>query len=207
MRANDRRVSPALVVVGVLASVIACVHRHHTVEPYRSDPVAAAALVTAAERLCLERTPPDEALPEAVFVTDGCSAWPDGRAYVDCCVEHDLAYWCGGSPDERRAADDAFGRCVAERSSAALGGTMRLGVRLGGHPFFPVPYRWGFGHPYRGGYRVPDPDSDPRPGRNGSDARSEDDEESRPDTVGSGLGEEEATGGDVAPFVSRLEAE
>ena len=92
-------------------------------------------------------------LPEHAFTTDGCSAWPDTESTRPCCIEHDIAYWCGGSAADRRAADDRFRACVRERSGSAwLAAIMRAGVRFGGHPLFPMPYRWGYGDPYQGGY-------------------------------------------------------
>ena len=48
--------------------------------------------------LCLQRTGQDPSYP---FTTDGCTLWPDGF-WQSCCVEHDMAYWCGGSAEERR---------------------------------------------------------------------------------------------------------
>ena len=45
------------------------------------------------------------------FTSDGCSVFPDGtisqsRKWLKCCVEHDKAYWLGGTYAERLAADD-----------------------------------------------------------------------------------------------------
>lgn len=136
----------------LLLGALGCAPTHHTLEPYRSDASAAAALEQRAAALCEARRPDAAPPAHAPFLTDGCSAWPDGEDYVACCVEHDLLYWCGGSAAERKAADDEFGRCVSERTNALLGGWMRLGVRMGGHPVFPTHYRWGYGHAYAGGY-------------------------------------------------------
>jgi hypothetical protein len=152
MRRGHPLAIPIRTILPLLMGTLACAASRHTVEPYRSDLAAAARLEARAERLCADASPADVELPPTRFVTDGCSAWPDGEEYVACCVEHDLVYWCGGSAARRSEADAAFGRCVAESGSPVLGDVMRLGVRLGGHPFFPMPYRWGFGRPYRGGY-------------------------------------------------------
>ena len=43
----------------------------------------------------------------ADFKSDGCTFFPD-RDYRDCCVEHDKAYYFGGTLKDRRAADDEF---------------------------------------------------------------------------------------------------
>ncbi len=138
---------------GLCSWTMACAPSHHSVDPYRSNPQQAVRLESRAGRICQAHRAPDAAAPTRAFVTDGCSVWPDDPRYVDCCVEHDIFYWCGGTPEQRLAADDAFGECVAAASSSGLGSSLRLGVRIGGHPVIPVPWRWGYGDPYRGGYR------------------------------------------------------
>jgi hypothetical protein len=93
------------------------------------------------------------------FTSDGCSLFPDGslkdRAkWCVCCLEHDISYWQGGTKDERRKADERLRECVVERTGdKALAETMYLGVRAGGHPAFPMWYRWAYGRPYGRGYR------------------------------------------------------
>lgn len=93
------------------------------------------------------------------FTSDGCSLFPDGtisdRAkWCACCLQHDIAYWRGGTEDERRKADEELRTCVLERTGdKALAETMYLGVRAGGHPVFPAWYRWGYGWTYGRGYR------------------------------------------------------
>ena len=42
-----------------------------------------------------------EPLPPTAFTSDGCSLWFDG-CWVKCCVQHDLAYWRGGTSKERQ---------------------------------------------------------------------------------------------------------
>jgi len=84
------------------------------------------------------------------FRSDGCSRFPDGTPsqptlWRDCCVTHDLAYWQGGTREQRLIADRELRACVSERAGAALGGLMFSGVRLGGSPRWPTTYRWGFG--------------------------------------------------------------
>jgi hypothetical protein len=85
--------------------------------------------------------------------------FPDGRLRGDrklwcgCCLHHDMAYWRGGTRDERLAADRALRDCVREKSGdRKLAGLMYRGVRVGGHPAFPVGYRWAYGWPYGRGY-------------------------------------------------------
>ena len=47
------------------------------------------------------------------FTSDGCSVFPDGNLeqqslWVNCCIRHDLAYWKGGTYEERLASDQAL---------------------------------------------------------------------------------------------------
>lgn len=94
------------------------------------------------------------ALPSHPFTTDGCSLWLD-RTWQACCVEHDKAYWCGGTADERKLADQALRRCLVIRDHPWLGEIMYWGTRLGGHPWLPFPWRWGYGWAWPGRYENP----------------------------------------------------
>lgn len=93
------------------------------------------------------------------FASDGCSLFPDGwlnqrGLWCACCLAHDIAYWRGGTQDERFQADKALAACVLEKTgNGALADLMYNGVRFGGHPIFPNWYRWGYGWPYGRGYR------------------------------------------------------
>jgi len=92
------------------------------------------------------------------FTSDGCSLFPDGRfkdrgLWCDCCLNHDIAYWQGGTKEDRKRADEQLRDCVLERTdSKALSVLMYDGVRAGGHPAFPTWYRWGYGWKYGKGY-------------------------------------------------------
>ncbi len=92
------------------------------------------------------------------FTSDGCSLFPDGNfsdrtLWCDCCFVHDIAYWRGGTEQERKQADQAFRQCVLARTkSRVLANLMYEGVRAGGHPAFPTWYRWGYGWEYGRGY-------------------------------------------------------
>ncbi|MBU0674293.1 MAG: FAD-binding oxidoreductase [Proteobacteria bacterium] len=93
------------------------------------------------------------------FTTDGCSSFPDGTMdqqslWVHCCIRHDLAYWKGGLIGERTAADQALERCVTRVGEPEIARIMLAGVRVGGSPYFPTPYRWGYGWPYLRGYKA-----------------------------------------------------
>jgi len=91
-------------------------------------------------RLTTETMPAD-------FVSDGCSLFPDSN-YADCCVEHDKAYYFGGTSKERRAADKKLYKCVAAKKGfhhKIIAPIMWLGVRIWGVSWLPTPFRWGFG--------------------------------------------------------------
>ena len=95
----------------------------------------------------------------ALFTTDGCSAFPDGTVHqqtlwLDCCIKHDLAYWAGGSYDERRQADQTLNSCVTKAGEPEIARLMLAGVRVGGSPYFPTSYRWGYGWSYPRGYQL-----------------------------------------------------
>jgi hypothetical protein len=93
------------------------------------------------------------------FESDGCSLFPDGTAgdrtkWCDCCFVHDVAYWRGGSREQRKSADRTLRDCVLERTGdKALADLMYHGVRVGGDPAFPTWYRWGYGWSYQGRHR------------------------------------------------------
>ena len=89
--------------------------------------------------------------PEKPFQSDGCSCFPDLN-YGDCCVDHDRVYWQGGTPDQRRVADDALRQCIAAKGRPMLSHVVYWGVRLGGHGWLPTPWRWGFGRRWPDGY-------------------------------------------------------
>jgi hypothetical protein len=100
--------------------------------------------------------------PLRPFTTDGCSDFPDGTPshktlWLSCCTEHDKAYWQGGTYDERRKADSELQRCVANVGEPGIAALMLAGVRVGGSPYWPTRFRWGYGWPWPRGYRAPTP--------------------------------------------------
>lgn len=95
------------------------------------------------------------------FTTDGCSLFPDSAGdacWANCCVEHDRAYWRGGTAEERSRADRDLRQCVAQVGEPRLADLMYWGVRLGGMPLLPTWYRWGYGWSYGRGYEPLTPD-------------------------------------------------
>ncbi len=91
-----------------------------------------------------------EPVPPRKFTTDACSLFPNklfGKDIGSLCIEHDMSYWAGGSALERKNADLKLKDDV-NLILPSLGNIMYWGVRLGGHPLLPFPWRWGYGYPY-----------------------------------------------------------
>ncbi|WP_239923486.1 FAD-binding oxidoreductase [Agaribacterium haliotis] len=91
------------------------------------------------------------------FTSDGCSAFPDGtseqeKLWLECCTAHDFAYWQGGSYLQRIEADVALQQCVSGLGEHSVALIMLAGVRIGGSPYFPTQFRWGYGWPYPRNY-------------------------------------------------------
>lgn len=87
------------------------------------------------------------------FISDGCSAFPDGtfkqnELWLSCCYEHDYAYWKGGTYQERLESDKVLESCVSDVGEPEIALLMLAGVRVGGTPFLPTKFRWGYGWPY-----------------------------------------------------------
>ncbi|MDC1309891.1 hypothetical protein N8X69_02700 [Opitutales bacterium] len=93
------------------------------------------------------------------FTSDGCSLFIDGTfekpdLWKECCLTHDIAYWQGGTQEERLEADLAFKACVEKKTGdSTLAKLMYDAVRVGGEPYFPTWYRWGYGWPIGRGYQ------------------------------------------------------
>jgi len=76
-----------------------------------------------------------------------------GGDWCTCCVEHDIAYWQGGTKEQRDSADECLRECVyAETLNNWLADAMLQGVKAGGSAYFPVWYRWGYGWEFGRGY-------------------------------------------------------
>ncbi len=92
------------------------------------------------------------------FRSDGCSAFPDGtweqnKLWLRCCYQHDLSYWQGGTSLQRLVADHDLEQCVQSVGEPHIAELMLAGVRVGGSPYWPTPFRWGYGWPYLRGYK------------------------------------------------------
>ncbi|NOQ79700.1 MAG: hypothetical protein GQ546_09905 [Gammaproteobacteria bacterium] len=93
------------------------------------------------------------------FTSDGCSVFPDGtlvykESWLKCCIEHDKAYWQGGTYQQRQVADETLKFCVEKIGRPEIAKIMLNGVRVGGTPYLPTSFRWGYGWPYLRGYKV-----------------------------------------------------
>ncbi|MBV1877320.1 MAG: hypothetical protein KUG79_06735 [Pseudomonadales bacterium] len=92
-----------------------------------------------------------------LFTSDGCSSFPDGTLkqkdlWLTCCSAHDRAYWQGGTYDDRLQSDKALQACVQKVGEKEIALLMLAGVRVGGSPYLPTSFRWGYGWPYPRGY-------------------------------------------------------
>lgn len=84
--------------------------------------------------------------------SDGCTliSWfykyilrcKDPVPFVHCCIEHDRAYWYGGTSEQRLAADKALRDCVLAMGYKGWAWFMYFGVRVFGSPRLPFKWRW-----------------------------------------------------------------
>lgn len=95
--------------------------------------------------------------PERPFTSDGCSGgmsfvWKKftGRElpWAAACVQHDREYWRGGTAADRREADRWLMIGVADSGHEIWAFIMWTAVRIGGAPWLPFGWRWGFGTPF-----------------------------------------------------------
>jgi hypothetical protein len=87
------------------------------------------------------------------FTSDGCSAFPDGTIdqkslWLSCCQHHDFDYWQGGTYQQRLASDNRLKVCVSKVGEPTIATLMLAGVRVGGTPYLPTSFRWGYGWRY-----------------------------------------------------------
>lgn len=105
------------------------------------------------ERALAYATAHQKPLPLRSFYFDGCTAFPDrlpGHTLYEACLNHDIAYWLGGTEDERSAANAAFKQAVTTSGPAGrlLAPIMYAAVQYGGNNWFSrtvIGSNWGFG--------------------------------------------------------------
>lgn len=93
----------------------------------------------------------DEILPSGKK-SDGCTLIPDGDI-KPCCLVHDREYFYGGTRGERRESDKKLYTCIKKKKGfhhRLFAPLIWLGVRIGGLPFLPTSFRWGFGTKEKG---------------------------------------------------------
>jgi hypothetical protein len=95
---------------------------------------------------CQTTSPPEL----SVFKSDGCSCFPDGTLadpdlWKPHCRVHDYAYWKGGTCNERKQADLKLRDGIRSEGKPLTAQLAYFGVRIGGTPWLPTPWRWGFG--------------------------------------------------------------
>ena len=73
--------------------------------------------------------------------------------WLECCIKHDREYWMGGTKAERLKADIGLRACVAAVGEPKTAELMLKGVRVGGTPYLPTSWRWGYGWRYFRGYK------------------------------------------------------
>ena len=141
--------SKSFLMLAILVMICGCSAKEFSINgPFTQDHLSAKQLIEKATRSC-DQKPEDPAESIYPFTTDGCSVVPDGvwgdNAWRECCVLHDIQYWCGGSSEDRLQADRQLQQCIADKGYPFTGKIFYLGVRAGGHPIWPVPWRWGYG--------------------------------------------------------------
>lgn len=88
--------------------------------------------------------------PAAPFTSDGCTFFPDKIGAVDLtpiCVEHDYAYYLGGTHKDRLRADMRLRERLRGEGLYITAMVMYAGVRLGGARHWPRKKHWGYGWP------------------------------------------------------------
>jgi hypothetical protein len=147
-------------VIGLLSSLLftgcTSLESRLSIEPYTKNKPMRNALEDVADAYCRNKRAGSGAHPDFIFTTDGCSRWPD-NTWIACCIAHDIAYWCGGSELDRNNADRELMRCV-NANMHGMGYILYASVRIGGMPWWPTPWRWGYGWDnWPSGYEIPLP--------------------------------------------------
>lgn len=91
-------------------------------------------------------------LPPIAFYQDGCTAFPDwlpGHNFYEACLNHDIAYWLGGSEEERTLVNRALAEQVRPLGPLGpfLAPIMYTAVQYGGNSWISheLGSEWGYG--------------------------------------------------------------
>lgn len=94
----------------------------------------------------------NKAVPPQPFTQDSCTLFPNRLPWHDfrtACLQHDIAYWAGGSGEERLAADVAFRDAISHTGpiGPVFGYLMYGGVRVFGDSLLTklTNANWGYG--------------------------------------------------------------
>lgn len=144
MKAMLRDLLPYLLICSITILAFAITfERMHTPIPTTTELRAASNFGVTKEK----PTPPRS------FTFDGCTLFPDqvfGTSFRRACLEHDIAYWYGGTAAERKQADLTFKEALAKQGilGTSLQYPMYWSVRLFGDTFLlrPINANWGFGY-------------------------------------------------------------
>ena len=84
------------------------------------------------------------------FVTDYCTMFVDGTSsrptlWRDCCVEHDIRYWFGGTNANKDKADTELKACVKKVAGITWANLIYVGVRAGHFSPIKGKYKWSWG--------------------------------------------------------------
>jgi hypothetical protein len=84
------------------------------------------------------------------FKTDYCTMYKEGpandpEAWKDCCLEHDMYYWAGGTIKERKVADLRLKECVEDLGYPLEAKLIYSGVLLGHLSPIKSKYPWNNG--------------------------------------------------------------
>lgn len=84
------------------------------------------------------------------FETDACTMFIDGPPgespglWKNCCIEHDLRYWFGGSQEDMNRADLKLRSCVQKLAGDTWAHLIYSGVRAGHYSPIKHRYFWGW---------------------------------------------------------------
>lgn len=70
------------------------------------------------------------------FKTDYCTNYPEGtrespELWKNCCLEHDMYFWAGGTRAERDEADLQLRSCVEKKAGTSQANIMYYAIRAG----------------------------------------------------------------------------
>jgi hypothetical protein len=137
-----------IVCIGTVVSGCTTMTSFMSLDPFVKNTEKRQELELLAEKYCREKRSESSSnrfnvMPDYPLTTDGCTRWFDA-SWVSCCVVHDILYWCGGSTEDRKEADQFIMKCANEKEPL-IGGLMYPPIRIGGVPWLPTPWRWGYG--------------------------------------------------------------